>query len=318
MQQASPVHLQAVTTDPEIANEALRQVYTRARMGTVSDRSSFLYSQDVHGDSDLNLGRLRFRGDISGHMVLAGTFSVVMPHSGRLSWKIDGRQGGGLGLFLVQPEQDYFGAVDQLVVDSVNLSQAALQDTARAVHGDEELEVSFDDPRPVSPSRANYWKATREFVRRAVTDPDVAAVPLLRADLRRRLAVATLETFAFSGDARARRASGAARQAAYRRAVEFMRAALSLPITPDDVARHVRLSAPELVRAFRSHAGTTPGAYLRALRLEAAHGELLSGDPADGHTVREIALRWGFAYPGDFARRHRQAYGENPGRTLRT
>ena len=73
----------------------------------------------------------------------------------------------------------------------------------------------------------------------------------------------------------------------------------------------------ELVRAFRSHAGTTPGAYLRELRLVAAHDDLVQGDPARGDTVRGIARRWGMNHPGDFARRHRQAYGENPAATLR-
>jgi AraC-like DNA-binding protein len=314
---STPLHLQVSTTDPEAANEALRQVYSRARMGTIDDPSSFLYRQEVHGDSELTLGRLTFRGSIAGHMVLEENFSVVLPRSGSLDWEIAGRKGSGLSLFMVQPAQDYFGAVDRLAVDSVNLSRPALQDTARTVFGDERLEVAFEHPRPVSPAREKYWRTTYDFVQQALADPAVADVPLLRADLLRQISVATLETFALCGDVQARRASTAARQAAYRRAVEFVDAAVSLPITVEDIARHVGLSTLELTRAFRSHAGTTPAAHLRGLRLAAAHEDLVHGDPAEGHTVAEIAARWGFAHPGDFARRHRQAYGENPGRTLR-
>jgi transcriptional regulator GlxA family with amidase domain len=96
-----------------------------------------------------------------------------------------------------------------------------------------------------------------------------------------------------------------------------MHASLSLPITVEDVARHVRLSTLELTRAFRSHTGMTPPAYLRGLRLAAAHQDLVRGDSSQGDTVAGVALRWGFAHAGDFARRHRRVYGESPSRTLR-
>ncbi|MFI7742824.1 hypothetical protein [Kocuria rhizosphaericola] len=78
----TPIRLHVSTTDPEEAVEALQQVYTSARMGTVADRSSFLYRQDVQGDADLSLGRLTFHGSIAGRMVLDEVFSVVLPRAG--------------------------------------------------------------------------------------------------------------------------------------------------------------------------------------------------------------------------------------------
>ncbi len=317
MTPATPMSLHLATTDPDVANEALQQVYTRARMATVQDRGSFLYSQDVDGDSDLHLGELVFRGSVAGHMVVEGAFSVMRPRAGGVRWRIDGQAGGGPGLFLLQPGQDYYGEVHQLSVASVNLGPDTLRRTARDALGDESLEVAFDGPHPVSPARERYWRSTHEFVEQALTDPAVAAVPLLRADLLRRMSVATLEAFALLGEPRARRASTTDLQSAYRRAVEYMRAHLSLPITVEDVARHTGLSTAELGTAFRSHAGTTPGGRLRELRLTAAHEDLLQADPEAGGTVRSIALRWGMAHSGDFARRHRQAYGESPAETLR-
>ncbi|MFF0991309.1 helix-turn-helix transcriptional regulator [Kocuria nitroreducens] len=313
----TPIHLHVATTDPEVANEALQQIYTSARMGTVADESSFLYRQDVLGDPDLNLGRLTFRGSIAGRMVLDEVFSVVLPRAGGVDWSIDGRTGTGLGVFLLQPGQEYYGEVDQLLVDSVNIGLSTMQRTARTVYGDETLEVSFHDPRPRSPARERHWRSTFTFVQQVLAQPEVASVPLLRADLRRQMAVATLETFSFAGDPGVRRTSAAGQHSAYRRAVEFLHGAVSSPITVEDVARHAGTSTVELSRAFRSHAGTTPGAYLRELRLVAAHDDLVQGDPSRGDTVRGIALRWGMAHPGDFARRHRQAYGENPAATLR-
>lgn len=313
----TPVHLQVVTTDPEVANEALQLIYTGARMGAVADGSSFLYRQDVRGDADLNLGQLTFRGSIAGRMVLDKVFSVLLPRAGGVDWTIDGRSGTGLGVFLLQPDQEYYGEVDQLLVDSVTISLDTMQETARSVYGDETLEVAFHDPRPRSPARERHWRSTFAFVQQALADPEISSLPLLRADLRRRMSVATLEAFSLAGEPGSRRASPAGQHGAYRRAVEYLHAAASSPITVEDVARHVELNTVELTRAFRSHAGTTPGAYLRELRLVAAHDDLVRGDPARGDTVRGIARRWGMAHPGDFARRHRQAYGENPATTLR-
>ncbi len=313
----TPIDLHMATTDPEVANEALQQVYTRARMGTIADPSSFLYRQDVRGDAELSLGRLTFRGSIAGRMVLEDVFSVILPRAGGVDWTIDGRSGTGLGVFMLQPGQEYYGEVDRLLVDSVTLGRTTMRETARTVYGDEDLDVSFHDPRPRSPARERYWRSTVAFAQQVMADPEVAALPLLRADLRRRMSVATLEAFCLAGQSDPRRASPAAQHAAYRRAVEYLHAAASSPITVEDVARHVELSTVELTRVFRSHAGTTPAAYLRELRLVAAHDDLVRADPARGDTVRAIARRWGMAHTGDFARRHRQAYGENPAATLR-
>jgi transcriptional regulator GlxA family with amidase domain len=59
----------------------------------------------------------------------------------------------------------------------------------------------------------------------------------------------------------------------------------------------------------------TPAAYLRTHRLNAAHRELLSADPAVS-TVTEIALRWGFGHPGRFSQIHRKLFDEKPSATL--
>ncbi|MFI7484337.1 helix-turn-helix transcriptional regulator [Kocuria sp. M1R5S2] len=315
MTDALPIHLRFASTDPEVVNDRLGQIYPGVDIRTPGDEPVFAFRQEVDGDADLALGRFQFGGYGRARLVLEDRVTVARRRSGTYNWDVDGRR--GTDLVVIQPQEDYRAVLEGLTIDSVNLSLSALAETARTVYGDERLQVAFDDPRPVSPGQESYWNATHDFVRQALTDPEIASVPLLRADLLRRMAVATLEVFPLAGDPRARRVSVAARQAGYTRAVEFLHAALSLPITLEDVARHAAMSTIELTRTFRSHAGTTPGAYLRGLRLAAAHRDLLRGDPGAGDTVAAIAVRWGFAYPGDFARRHRAAYGENPGHTLR-
>ncbi|GAA1756519.1 helix-turn-helix transcriptional regulator [Kocuria aegyptia] len=309
-----PIRLRVATTDPEVANDRLRQTYAGAEIRTTRDDPAFAYRQDVDGDDELTLGRFHFGGRGRVNLVLEDTLTVVRRRTGIHRWEVDGRRGTGLMVF--QPHEGYRAELELLEVDALNLHLSALRNTARTVHGDQRLEVAFDHPRPVSPAHAKYWADTYEFVHGSLTDPAVAAVPLLRADLLRRISVATLETFSLSGDPMTRRSSVAARQTAHRRAVEFMHASLSLPITIEDVARHVGLSTVELTRVFQSRTGMTPAEHLRGLRLAAAHRDLVRGAPADGVTVRAIALRWGFPHAGDFARRHRHVYGENPARTL--
>jgi AraC family transcriptional regulator len=63
-----------------------------------------------------------------------------------------------------------------------------------------------------------------------------------------------------------------------------------------------------LVRAFRTHLGATPGAYVRMLRLEEAARKLAQGDEA----IVDIALDAGFASQAHFTRAFGRAFGETP------
>ncbi len=61
----------------------------------------------------------------------------------------------------------------------------------------------------------------------------------------------------------------------------------------------------------------TPTAYLRRVRLDHAHRELVGAADGDGLTVTEVAYRWGFSSPSRFAERYRAAFGVAPSQTLR-
>jgi transcriptional regulator GlxA family with amidase domain len=106
--------------------------------------------------------------------------------------------------------------------------------------------------------------------------------------------------------------------AAVRRAVAFIETNASRPVTLGDIAGAARVGARALQFGFRRHLGLTPMAYLRRVRLGHAHQDLSAADPTTGITVTEIARRWGWASPAQFAAAYRRAYGQTPGRTLRT
>lgn len=99
------------------------------------------------------------------------------------------------------------------------------------------------------------------------------------------------------------------------RVVEAMRAAPQTPFTAADLAEIAGVGIRTLQAAFRAHLDISPMAYLRNVRLERVHAELIAADPS-GASVTEVAYRWGFTHLGRFARAYRQRYGVPPSRTL--
>lgn len=95
-----------------------------------------------------------------------------------------------------------------------------------------------------------------------------------------------------------------------RRAIEFMQANISSPMTISTVADAVGVSRRSLEIGFRTFKETTPAAHLHLLRLRAARQELL--DPDNDRALKEICLKWGFFHFGRFSAVYRSAYGETP------
>ncbi|MDD7964017.1 AraC family transcriptional regulator [Actinomycetospora lemnae] len=100
-----------------------------------------------------------------------------------------------------------------------------------------------------------------------------------------------------------------------RRVLELVESAHDRTLTVADLAAHAGTSERALHAAFRRELGTTPMAYLRGQRLEAAREDLLTAEPGEG--VAAIAMRHGFAHLGRFAAAYRARFGEAPSTTLR-
>lgn len=109
--------------------------------------------------------------------------------------------------------------------------------------------------------------------------------------------------------------TGSSRKASVRNAIAYVESAGG-PVTALELAMAADVSQRTLEYAFRDQLEITPAAYLRIHRLNAAHRELLSADPANS-TVTEIAMRWGFNHPGRFSQIHRKLFEETPSDALR-
>jgi AraC family ethanolamine operon transcriptional activator len=99
-----------------------------------------------------------------------------------------------------------------------------------------------------------------------------------------------------------------------RQAEAWLRENLSEPPSIAVLCDALSASERTLHEAFRTHLGTTPKAYLKVLRLNAAHRDLLRGAPAT--RVTDVALDWGFEHFGWFSQDYRRMFGEAPSETL--
>ena len=87
-------------------------------------------------------------------------------------------------------------------------------------------------------------------------------------------------------------------------------------LSTDALARLADVSVRALQAIFQRHTGLAPMAYLRRLRLDRAHADLLRARPGET-TVALVAHRWGLGHLGRFAAAYRERYGVSPSETLR-
>nr|WP_256869862.1 AraC family transcriptional regulator [Paenarthrobacter ureafaciens] len=101
-----------------------------------------------------------------------------------------------------------------------------------------------------------------------------------------------------------------------RRAAAYIEEHADEPITIPEVAAAMGCNIRSLQRGFARHLNTTPTLYLRRVRMDFAHRDLMLGSP-ETTTVSEIASRWGFWHLSRFASGYRDLYGNSPLHTLR-
>ncbi|MFD1530462.1 helix-turn-helix transcriptional regulator [Pseudonocardia aurantiaca] len=84
----------------------------------------------------------------------------------------------------------------------------------------------------------------------------------------------------------------------------------------DGAARTVPRKSRDAHRRFARTLGTSPMAYLRDVRLDRIHAELLAAGP-DAVAVGQVAARWGFLHAGRFSATYKRRFGRSPSATAR-
>ena len=261
--------------------------------------------------------------------------SITTPRPGRQTISSALVTLSGTGTLATAREQVHFTAGDVLL-DPIDLPYSAvMRDCAFAllrvpapVAGDlaEEhtglpaTDLRFESVAPVSASARALWSRTVAFICGQLVGSGITEIsPILVQEMTRLAAAALLETFPNTSMTAAYiPGPGRVPPATVRRAAAFIDAHAEQPVTVTEIAAAAGVSARALQYTFPRHYGTTITGYLRRVRLEQAHRQLQAADPTTGTTVAEIARRWGWASPANFATAYRKLYRLPPGHTLRT
>ncbi|WP_229884949.1 MULTISPECIES: helix-turn-helix transcriptional regulator [Streptomyces] len=243
---------------------------------------------------------------------------VVVLHTGTVAVRESGLPdevfGPGEVFLHTAGHRPYGGAVSGARYTAALLHPDLLADTLQACDKTARRPILFTDRRPTTAGAGRQLAATIAFLRDSVlAPPPRPRPPLIDTTCGQLLAAAVLAAFPYTTPGA--RPAAAPGDATLQRAIGFIEANAHLDITLADIAASIPVSPRAVQYAFARHAGTTPLAYLRGVRLARVHEELASAMPGQS-TVTETAARWGFAHPGRFAAAYRDAYGTSPSRTL--
>ena len=308
------------TADVDFAEHILSTAYGGMRIGAHGQRRGMRMTQFSLTPA-LRLDHLSFRMSFDTHAAPMGVLIFGAVRSGLVSHTSDGshrRLRPGDVYLSAQPDHAFAATIKDTEAEAAIVDPALPSQVADTEPGRTHQPVRFTGYKPVSPRAARAWKDTYAYVRDSIlSQPDAARQPLIAASAARLLVAAALAAFpsnALTDPTIEDRHD--AHPLTLRRAAAFIEENAHRAVSVADVASAANVTVRAVQLAFRRHLNTTPLAYLRRIRLEHAHRDLLAADPAL-ETVTAVAYRWGFPSTSRFAAEYRAAYGVTPSHTLR-
>lgn len=300
------------TTDPDEARAFLRTALADGTTRITGDPGEFRLTHVACGAGPLATATLTQTRGLEHRGRPLGRLLVGRVLDGRLERETRGeslRARQGDVFLLAPPDRPFTIRCEDLTVQFVQLDQAVVTDVAG------NRSTLFTGYLPVSPAAARHCAGLLAYLADGVLrDEDTAASPLVVDNAARLLGAALLTTFpntVAGGDD-----GEASAPSVLRHALAFVESHAHEPIGLVDIAGAVHVTPRSLQLAFRQRLATTPTEYLRRVRLDRAHEELLRADPSSGVTVTAVARAWGFLHEGRFAARYRHVYGRSPRETL--
>lgn len=248
--------------------------------------SFYLVQIPLAGRADIDNGA----GRVETH---AGTGSVLNPHrETRMRWH------EGCAQLLMQ-------------IDARALTQEAERLLGTSMADPVTFETLVDESRPAT---ADWLKKLRTCFdltdRDAIFGPDKAATQMR---VEKELIGDFLRSQPSNISALIASAPGTAVNTHLRRAMQFIHAHLSKPITVAEIAEAAGTTPRSLQLYFRSEFGLSPMRYLRQQRLSLARRLILQA-PQDS-ALGDIVFQSGFSHFGRFSAEYRKAFGELPSET---
>jgi AraC-like DNA-binding protein len=313
------MNLVAVAADLEAAQDILSDAYGPVRIDARGPRRGLRLERAA-------LGSVQFHHvNVAMHFDAVGGPRETLVFGELTSGRVRQSSGGsdrhyvpGKTFLAAQPGLSYTATVHEADMRLAVIDPALLSQVADTAPGRAQVPVQFTGYEAVSAQASDRWTDACAYLREnLLADPGASTRPLVAASAARLLVATALATFpnnALTDPTVDDRHDGS--PATLRRAVAFIDEHAHQDIAVADVAAatHVTIRAVQL--AFRRHLDTTPTRYLRRVRLDHAHRQLVTADP-ERESVTAVAYRWGFTSSSRFAAYYRTAYGVSPSTTLR-
>jgi AraC-like DNA-binding protein len=173
------------------------------------------------------------------------------------------------------------------------------------------LDLQFD----VSSERGRSVVAAARFLRDELSSPEgLSSMPVACGEFESSLLSRLLYVIPHQYSERLEQDARPVGRSSVRRALALIEAHPDRALDGAELARAAGVSPRALQEGFRIYLDSSPMAYLRSVRLERVHAELLTGE---AESVTEVAMKWRFYHLGRFAQQYRRRFGTTPSATLR-
>lgn len=302
--------------DPREAATTYSDAYGGGSLRARAASGDFSYRYAYIGDERVTLRTSECSGILSGDVLHLQEYVVgwFRRGGGTLDLRRIIRRGSDTSDPLLLPAERRFSLeFEPHRQNLIHFAPDFLEKVATEQHAGPLQPISFDYSAPADPSVLDRWRSAVGEATQAIAR--VGAGPLVRLAAELDLARVLLRLFPW----RAWDVPESIRTpAAWRTrvALDYLHHHAHDPIAPADAAEAAGIHTRTLQQATRRHFGMSPSTYLRNIRLDRVHRELLERDPGTA-TVAEIGRDWGFGNLGRFAASYSARFGERPKDTLR-
>lgn len=244
-------------------------------------------------------------------------YTVVITVNGRNQIAI-GRETVPSRHVLTGPETRFRTSFDHPDILMLRVGKQLVADAMRERIGEAPTSTLRFDPAIVETSGMGQWIRLLHTFSETAASGLFDRSPLAAAHFEKLLLHGLLDTQPHSLSGELAQDRPRPKSTALRRAMTYCQEHAAEAVSIGDLAVAARISVRALQLAFRTELGLTPLEYLRRVRLDHVHQDLvaIAQGRAEG-TVTDVALRWGFTHLGRFSGLYRETYGKLPSETAR-
>ena len=311
-----PYRTSVDTHDVDEAREVIARSYTAHAIVPLDRGESFHALHRTASFGGVSFDRLRYVSDIEirPEGPLATQYCVLQVRRGVVTVRNDGQT-----LDVGTRESVVFDSARHCdlrwhpgaEVCTVRVDARAMRRAMVDAFGSGHDATRFDVALPGTRAAQHRWNSVVRMLRElALACPDEPEPhPLWSAEVERFVVVAMVATHPAASPSQVHTGPVRVSDVVARKVADYLREHHAEAIGLEEMGPRFGVSARALQLAFHRVYDCTPRAYLRELRLQSAHDDMLADPDA---LITDIGYRWGFSTPGRFAREYQKRFGVLP------